>query len=326
MMTLYYKSGQPEKVPPLIEEMKEKDIVPDAFTYIIWMRSAAALSGIRGADRVFHEMKRDGRIKKDWTAYSNLASVYLDTKNSADAQNALKVMEVKMSPRDILPHDFLLITYAGLNKLAEVHRVWQLIRERFPKIPNNSYICLLKAIVKLGDIQGAEKYFEDWESKCTVYDIRVSNILIEEYINKEQIEKAEALLQRAIDRKGKPIYKTWDIFLAGYLKKKQMNLAVETMKKALAKVKYPSLEPDPEKALAILKHFEESCDVYGAEDMFERLRRAHFVTVDTYNALIRTYIRASKSPARVIERMELDKIVPNAETHILTKQIKINKV
>lgn len=321
MMTLYYKTGQPEKVPLVIQEMKANDVVPDTFTYNIWMKSCAAMSGIGAVEKVFDEMKRDGRVGADWTTYSNLAAIYVDAGIVAKAESALKEMEKKMPQKELFAYNFLITMYAGIHNIVEVHRVWGLIRLRFSNMTNTSYICMLSSLVKLGDLQGAEKCFEEWESNGLSYDVRVPNLLIGAYITKGMIEKAESFLEHALEKGGKPNYKTWEMFVDGYLENKQMDRAIETMKKAISQVKYREWQPAPEKALAILKHFEELGDVDEAEDIFKRLRGVDHVNTDTYNSLLRTYIQAGKSPSKVLQRMKLDKIDPDTQTDCLLKQI-----
>lgn len=321
MMTLYLKTSQPEKVPLVIQEMKANDVVPDTFTYNIWMKSCAAMSGIGAVEKVFDEMKRDGRISADWTTYSNLATIYVDAGIVVKADSALKEMEKRMPQKELFAYNFLLNMYAGIHNLVEVHRVWEVIRQRFTKMTNTSYIWMLTSLVKLGDMQGAEKCFEEWESNGLSYDVRVPNVLIDAYITKGMIEKAESLLENALEKGGKPNYKTWEMFVGGYLENKQMDRAIETMKKAISQVKYREWQPAPEKVLAILKHFEELGDVDEAEDIFRSLRSVDHINTDTYNSLLRTYIQAGKSPSKVLRRMKLDKIDPDRETDHLLKQI-----
>jgi pentatricopeptide repeat protein len=98
---------------------------------------------------------------------------------------------------------------------------------------------MLSSLVKLGDMQGVEKCFEEWEFDGLSYDIRVPNVLIDAYITKGMIEKAgrRVFLEHVLEKGGKPNFKTWEMFVDGYLENKQMNRAIETMKKAISKVK-----------------------------------------------------------------------------------------
>lgn len=46
LMSLYMRLGQPEKVPPLIEEMRHRNIPLDTFSYNILMHSYSCLNDI----------------------------------------------------------------------------------------------------------------------------------------------------------------------------------------------------------------------------------------------------------------------------------------
>eukprot|EP01018_Ginkgo_biloba_P008859 Gb_20238 [translate_table: standard] len=320
MMTLYMKTGQLEKVPLVIQEMKGNDVTPDTFTYNIRINSCAAVSDIEGAEKVLDEMKRDGRVNDDWTVYSNLAAIYIDSGLVDKAESALREIEKKMPRKDRTAYNFLITMYASIRNIVEVYRIWRLLKVAFPKLTNTSYICILTSLVKLGDVPGAEKCFEEWESDGLSYDIRVPNVLIGAYVGKGMLEKAELFLEHALEKGGKPNFRTWEMFVDGYLENKKFDQAVETMKQAISKVKYREWQPTPAKALAILKYFEELGDVDGAEDFFKRLRGVDHVSTDTYNSLLCTYIQAGKSTSRVLKRMKLDKIDPNEETDRLLKQ------
>lgn len=62
------------------------------------------------------------------------------------------------------------------------------------------------------------------------YDIRVPNVLIDAYITKGMIEKAGHIvfLEHVLEKGGKQNFKTWEIFVDGYLENKQMNRAIDS--------------------------------------------------------------------------------------------------
>ncbi|KAK4403897.1 Pentatricopeptide repeat-containing protein [Sesamum angolense] len=95
------KKWAASKGPAFIQEMKASDIMPDTYTYNVWMRALAAVNDISGVERVIDEMKRDGRVAGDWTTYSNLASIYADAGLFDKAEKALKELESRNVPRDL---------------------------------------------------------------------------------------------------------------------------------------------------------------------------------------------------------------------------------
>jgi pentatricopeptide repeat protein len=91
-----------------MQEMKASNIMPDSYTYNVWMRALAAVNDISGVERVIDEMKRDGRITGDWTTYSNLASIYVDANLFEKAEGALKELEKRNGYKDLSAYQFLI--------------------------------------------------------------------------------------------------------------------------------------------------------------------------------------------------------------------------
>ena len=52
MMTLYMSVGQFEKVPSVVEELKQQKVSPDIFTYNLWISSCAAILNIDEVRRI----------------------------------------------------------------------------------------------------------------------------------------------------------------------------------------------------------------------------------------------------------------------------------
>ncbi|XP_059073063.1 large ribosomal subunit protein mL101 (rPPR4)-like [Cryptomeria japonica] len=183
MMTLYRALGQPEKVLSLIQDMKVDNILPDSFTYKIWMNSCADLSDIDGVEKVLDELKHDGRFKYDWSIYSNLSAIYIKEGLIKKAQDALKETEHKIfMKKDRDAYKSLIIMHSKLVDKPKVYSVWKKFARVFPKRTNTDYICMLTALVKLGDIKGVEKCLKGWEYDGLSYDIRVPNVLIGAYL------------------------------------------------------------------------------------------------------------------------------------------------
>ncbi|KAL5654283.1 hypothetical protein ACJX0J_033602, partial [Zea mays] len=133
LMSLYMKLDQYRKVVSLFEEMKLKNVKPNSLTCCILMTSYAALNKIDDIEELLKEM-----VEKDvtlgWSAYSTLASIYVNAGQFGKAESALKKLEGLISAHDDRqPFDFLLSLYASLGNLSEVNRVWNVIKSKFSK-------------------------------------------------------------------------------------------------------------------------------------------------------------------------------------------------
>lgn len=311
LMTLYTKIGQPEKIPTIIQEMKSLDIMPDSYTYNIWMRALAAVNDISGVERVIEEMKRDGRVASDWTTYSNLASIYVDAGVFEKAEKALKELEKRNACRDLTAFQFLITLYGRIGNLLEVYRVWRSLRLAFPKTANVSYLNMIQVLVNLKDLPGAEKCFREWESGCSIYDIRVANALIGAYAKDGLLEKAEELKEHARRRGAKPNAKTWEIFLAYHLKNREMKQAVDCVANAISTGRGDGQKwvPSPEIIGVFMQHFEQEKDVDGAEGFLEILKSTvEDLGVEVFESLIRIYAAAGRTSPVMRRRLKMENV------------------
>jgi pentatricopeptide repeat protein len=72
LMSLYMRLNRPEKVPPLLQEMKRRHIPLSTSTYYMWMESYASLNGIEGVERLIKE----DESRCDWTKYRRQGSLF----------------------------------------------------------------------------------------------------------------------------------------------------------------------------------------------------------------------------------------------------------
>ncbi|CAH8298291.1 unnamed protein product [Eruca vesicaria subsp. sativa] len=123
MMSMYMRLGQPEKVPLLVDAMKQRGLLPCGITYSIWMQSCGSLNDLEGLEKVIDEMGKDCEVKTTWNTFSSLAGIYTKAGLYEKAESALRTMEEKMNPNNRDAHHFLISLYAGISKASEVERV-----------------------------------------------------------------------------------------------------------------------------------------------------------------------------------------------------------
>ncbi|GMY26282.1 pentatricopeptide repeat-containing protein At1g60770-like [Fagus crenata] len=314
VMTLYTKTGQPERIPAIIQEMKASHIMLDSYTYNVWMRALAAVNDINGVERVIDEMKRDGRVAGDWTTYSNLASIYVDARSFEKAEKALKELEKRNACKDLSAFQFLITLYGRTGNLLELYRVWRSLRLAFPKTANISYLNMIQALVNLKDLPGAEKCFREWESGCSIYDIRIANALIGAYAKEGLLEKAEEIKEQARRRGAKPNAKTWEIFLDYYMKNREVKLAVDCVANAISVGRGDGKKWVPSSVIvsSLMGHFEQEKDVEGAEGFLEILKKAvDNLGAEVFESLIRTYAAAGRTSPVIRRRLKMENVEVN---------------
>ncbi|KAF9605769.1 hypothetical protein IFM89_018435 [Coptis chinensis] len=317
IISLHMRSGEPEKVPLLVQEMKEKKITTNIYTYAFLMSSYALLKDIESAGRVIEEMKTDG-ISRNWSIYANLASIYVKEGNFDQANVTLKQMEKRMDVRDRKAYYILIGLYSHTSNKLGVDRVWDSLKSAFPELTNMCYLSKLQALHRLGDTDGLKKCFDDWESGCSNYDIKLVNVLIDSYLSRGMIPEAEALLERAVRKVGKASFRTLEMFMNFYLEKRQLDSALKYLKTAASMKNEYEWKPSQDVVDMFLRYLEEEKNVDGAENLFKSLKKLNSVSTEVYDSLLRTYVAAGIKDPEMHKRMKEDGIEasPSSKTLI----------
>ncbi|KAA8526392.1 hypothetical protein F0562_008405 [Nyssa sinensis] len=233
MLNLYSKMGKHEKLDTLMQEMEEKGMGRDKPTLYIRLTAYGVASNIEGMEKLLMWMEADPLLAMDWNTYVIAANGYSKAGLVEKSLEMLKKSEQHISSkRRGFAYEILLTLYASLANKDDVYRIWDL-RKKVGKIYNMGYFRMVSSLVKLDDIDGAEKILEEWESVNTSFDFRIPNLLINAYCKKGLLEKAEAFVSIAIERGKEPTVGTWDCLATGYYKDNQMAKAVDTMRKAI---------------------------------------------------------------------------------------------
>ncbi|XP_065879852.1 pentatricopeptide repeat-containing protein At4g21705, mitochondrial-like [Euphorbia lathyris] len=314
IMSLYTNLGQYEKIPGVLTEMKDNNVSPDNFSYRICINSYGERSDLEGIERVLNEMEHHLGDRMDWNTYAVVANYYIKAGLSDKANDALKKSEEKLDMKDGSGYNFLISLYATLGNKAEVLRLWELEKSKCKRQINRDYIVILQSLVKLGDLEGADKILKDWEATGTGYDVRIPNIVVWGYCEKGLVEKAEALLKEFIEKGKATIPNSWAVIASGYLKKGEMAKAVECMKSALS-VKNKGRKPNPRVIRDILSWLGDEGKVEDVEAFVASLSSAIPVNNrQVYHALLKAHVRSGKDIGGVLEQMKAHNIDEDDET------------
>ena len=269
IMTLYLKLGQHEKVAAHFQEMKASKIYPDRITYGILMSSYASKNDIGSIERIVEEMKRVGF---DWSMWCNIAGYYNSAGLYEKAESVLKKAEKMMPHGDRDAYHFLLTLYAGAGNLAEVERVWKLLKSSFGKTTNMSYYHMFHVLRKLDDLDRLKQCFEEWESSCDSYDVKLVNVLIDAYLRKSMVKEAETIWEKSIRKGFGSDFRTLELFTEYYFLRHNVGSATKFLERFACIAKQEGREPDRKKATKFLKHITEGKDDDGVEAFRKRFR------------------------------------------------------
>ncbi|KAJ6833991.1 pentatricopeptide repeat-containing protein, mitochondrial isoform X1 [Iris pallida] len=178
IMSLYTNTDQHEKIPSVLADMKANRVLPDNFSYRICINSYGRASDIDAVERVVEEMKQQPQIVMDWNTYSVLANIYIREGITDKAIHALKKAEEKLDKKDGNCFNHLISLYSVLGDKSEMLRLWELQKENCKKHINRDYGVMLSALMKLGDLEEAERLLKEWESSGNSFDFRVPNVLL----------------------------------------------------------------------------------------------------------------------------------------------------
>ncbi|CAN6245765.1 unnamed protein product [Urochloa humidicola] len=314
MMKLNVATCRYEKVLRVIDLMKRNNVPRNVLSYSLWMNVCAQVSGVASVQSVFMEMVDDDMVEIGWSTYCTLANIFRMHGMTTKAQAFLRKAETKLTPTKRLGYSFVMTCYAALNDSDGVMRSWEASKSVPGRIPNANYMTAMVCSIKVGDISRAEWIFGSWEAECRKhYDVRVSNVLLGAYVRNGWIEKAERLHLHMLEKGALPNYKTWEILMEGYVQSKQMDKAVDTMKKCFSFLKSCHWRPPLELVEAIAKHFEEQGSADDAYKYIKVLQRFNLTSLTLYKSLLRAYINADIVPPNILEMIAKDQITMDEE-------------
>ncbi|KAI3439959.1 uncharacterized protein J3R85_004092 [Psidium guajava] len=295
MMCLFTKIGQHDKVPDVLAEMKENKVLPDNFSYRICMNSYGERSDTEGMEELLREMETQPHIAVDWNTYAVAANFYIRAGLTKKALDALKRSEERLTGKDGIGYNQLISLHTTLGNRTEILRLWELEKNACKRCINKDYINILKSLVKLGELEEAEKVLKEWESSGNCYDFRIPDTVIAAYSEKELPEKAEMLLENLMDKGKETTPDGWAGVAAGYWYKGDVDKAVKSMKVAfslpLTKKRW---KPDPKLITGILKWLGDNGSVADVEAFAGFLSIAP-VSREIHDALRKAGLRESKT-------------------------------
>lgn len=322
LINLYSQIGEHDKIDLVMQEIDALGIPHDKFTLRNLMNAHVQASDILKMEKILQQVENDLDYLIDWKLYSLAANGYLKVGSTEKALSMLKKMEEKLPTGKIdkaLEH--LITLYAKTGNKSEVYRVWELYNHS-TEVSSALYSTMITSLAKMDDVEGAQKIFQEWESRCRNYDFRVLNQLLGAYGKKGLLDRAVTVVKKASEGRT-PYASTWNILAEGYVEHKQMDKAVQMFKKALSVGRH-GWTPSSIILDACLEYLEGQGDAAGMEEMIVLLKISGSVSQNIYHRLLRTYISTGKSVSGILQQMKIDGFTVNEETQrILEKKPKL---
>ncbi|KAM7257158.1 hypothetical protein ACFE04_012899 [Oxalis oulophora] len=266
VLNLYKQIGDLEKLDNLLHDMEANKICSNKFTYGICMAAYADSFDTDRVEKMLKNMESNTEVNPDWVTYSSIANLYTKLGIFDKASIMLKKSEALVShDKQRTAYDYFLSQYAAIGDKNEVLRIWELYKLK-GKVYNKGYSSMINSLLNLEDIERAEKIFEEWESQNLSYDIWIPNYLIGYYSRKGLMEKAENLINRVIEKGGKPDAMAWFYTITGYFLNHDMVKAVEALKEAI-KASRRGWTPNKETLAICLDYLKREGDVNQAKEL-----------------------------------------------------------
>ncbi|XP_021755218.1 pentatricopeptide repeat-containing protein At1g02150-like [Chenopodium quinoa] len=286
MMTFYMKISEYDQVEKLVSEMKQRGIPLDLYSYNIWVSARGSYGSAEGMEQVFEEMKLEPTIVPNWTTYSTVAAVYIKLEMLEKAEQCLKDLETRITGRDRMPYHYLISLYGSLGNKEEVYRVWNTYKSTFSNVPNWGYHSVISSLIRLADIEGAEKIYEEWLSVKASYDPKVANLLMGWYVREEPFEKVKSFFDHMVEDGGKPNSGSWEILGEGHIKEGRISEALSCFREAVLVDSPSNWRPKPPNVSAFIELCEQEADHTSKEDFIELLKQLGCLQDESYRSLL----------------------------------------
>ncbi|KAF3444142.1 hypothetical protein FNV43_RR13832 [Rhamnella rubrinervis] len=307
MLKLYSQVGKHEKFDILMQEMEGKGIKCNKATFNIRLNAYSATSDIEGMEKLLMKMETDPSVIMDWNAYVAAAKGYLKAGQVEKGLTMLRRAEKLIGNQGKwFAYEQLLALYAVLGNKDEVYRIWNLYKS-MDRLYNSGYVCMLRSLLKLDDIDGSEKILEEWESGKTCLDFRVPYILISAYCRKGLFEKAEAYVKRLTESGKELDAGIWNCMSTGYRMNGQMEKAVETMKNA-ALACQPEWKPNRFTLASCLEYLKGKGDMEVAHEILRLLKEQGLFSTGMYNRLLNC-INNENPDSGILDEMKKDHLM-----------------
>ncbi|ERN01094.1 hypothetical protein AMTR_s00002p00190720 [Amborella trichopoda] len=250
----------------------------------------AKVHGMSSAEDIFVKLSD---FQKNERTYGAILHVYSQSKEREKAETIFEKMKKESLITNALPFNEMMNLYMSLGEYN-----------------------------KVGDVEGAEEFYKEWEAIKVKYDPRITNFLMASYVRGGLLKKAEELFERASRNGGTANPSTWEILAEGYTRDREIGKALHCLNEAASVKRFRRWAPKPVNVEAVMKVCEETGDVENVEQFVELMRSLKCLNAGTYKSLVKTYAKAGKSVNDVILSMEKDEIAIDEEMEMLLNELR----
>ncbi|XP_002981212.2 pentatricopeptide repeat-containing protein At1g07590, mitochondrial [Selaginella moellendorffii] len=289
MLDMYKRKNEDDKVRAMYDELSSLGVAPDAHTYLIVLRAKQKIGGFDGIE---------AEVRK-----------FLD--------------EQLTSRQPLFIYECMLRIYTLLRDLAAIENLRSILLKTFKKFSSSSYNCLLDSYRQLGEVERAERLFNEIGNKFTL-NIQSYRAMIAVYASNGRMEKANELYKQLF-RAGFECHPAiYHAMVAGYIDARDHSNALIQYGKAWDRSLLGHPKPLRATTLLVLRVLAEQGDFSRAESIVRDLKRERQGSdVEVYNWLLKAYIKAEVPVFGFDGRMLAAGVRPNDESLELLRRINL---
>nr|XP_012571138.2 pentatricopeptide repeat-containing protein At1g80270, mitochondrial-like [Cicer arietinum] len=304
-LLLIYKRIDKKKIADVLLMMEKENVIPSPFTYKILIDVKGLSNDIDAMDQIVETMKAEG-VKLDHQTQASLARHYASAGLTEKTDAILKDIEGENLKENMWVIPTLLRLYAILGRVDEVERIWKVCESRPPRIED--CLAAVEAWGKLKKIEEAEAVFEMMSNKWKL-SAKNYSILLSIYTRLKLLNKGKDLIKKMGDSGCIIGPSTWDALVSLYIHAGEIEKADSVLQKAMQQNK---MKPLFTTYMTIMEQYAKRGDVHNAEKIFYRLRQSGYVSrISPFHALTQAYLNAKLPAYGIRDRMKADDLFPN---------------
>ncbi|CAK8543078.1 unnamed protein product [Lathyrus sativus] len=312
-LLILYKRNDRKKIADVLLLMEHEKVKPSPLTFKILIDAKGQSNDIAGMEQIVDKMKAEG-IEPDIQTNAVLVGHYISAALVDKAKTILKEIEGENLKENRWACRILLNLYADLGMADEVERVWKVCETR-PWI--EECLSAIEAWGKLKKIDEAESVFEMMSKRWKLTSKNCS-VLLKVYAKHNMLVKGKDLVKRMADNGCLIGPLTWDALVKLYVQAGEVEKADSILQKAIQQSK---MKPLFSSYIAILEQYSKRGDIHNSEKIFYRMKLAGYASrIRQYHVLIEAYINAKVPAYGIRDRLKADNIYSNKTlSHMLTQ-------
>lgn len=313
-LLLLYKRTDKKKIADVLLLMEQENVKPSPLTFKILIDVKGQSNDIDGMDQIVDQMRAEG-IEPDNYTKAVLVGHYISCGHDDKAKTLLKEMEGENLKENRWVCRLLLALYAKLGMADEVGRVWKVCETR-PSVED--CVAAIEAWGKLKKIDEAEAVFEVMARKWKLTSKNCS-VLLNVYANNKMLTKGKDLIKRMADKKCRIGPLTWNALVKLYVQAGEVEKADNVLQKA---VQQSPVRPIFSSYNTLLEEYSKRGDIHNSEKIFYRMKQAGYISrLKQYQILIEAYRRANVPAYGIRDRLKADNVFPNKTLANLLVQV-----